>query len=65
MAEVYTPVAGEVVEVNQAVVDDPEVLNEDPHGEGWLVKVRYSSAGDLESLMNAEHYAAYTERGEG
>lgn len=65
VAEVYTPVAGEVVEVNQAVVDDPEVLNEDPHGEGWLVKVRYSSAGDLESLMNAEQYAAYTERGEG
>ena len=65
VAEVYTPVAGEVVEVNQAVVDDPEVLNEDPHGEGWLVKVRYSSAGDLESLMNAEQYAAYTEKGEG
>jgi glycine cleavage system H protein len=65
VAEVYTPVAGEVVEVNQAVVDDPEVLNEDPHGEGWLVKVRYSSAGDLESLMNAEQYAAYAERGEG
>ena len=65
VAEVYTPVAGEVVEVNQAVVDDPEVLNEDPHGEGWLVKVRYSSAGDLESLMGAEQYAAYTEKGEG
>ena len=65
VAEVYTPVAGEVVEVNQAVVDDPEVLNEDPHGEGWLVRVRYSSAGDLESLMNAEQYAAYAERGEG
>ena len=65
VAEVYTPVAGEVVEVNQAVVDDPDVLNEDPHGEGWLIKVRYSSAGDLEGLMNAEQYAAYTERGEG
>ena len=65
VAEVYTPVAGEVVEVNSAVVDDPEVLNEDPHGEGWLVKVRYSSAGDLETLMNAEQYAAYAERGEG
>lgn len=64
VAEVYTPVAGEVVEVNQAVVDDPEVLNEDPHGEGWLVKVRYSSAGDLESLMSADQYAAYTEKGE-
>ena len=65
VAEVYTPVAGEVIEVNQAIVDDPDVLNEDPHGEGWLVKVRYSSAGDLEGLMNAEQYASYTERGEG
>ena len=64
VAEVYTPVAGEVVEVNGAVVDDPEVLNEDVHGEGWLVKIRYSSAGDLEGLMNADQYAAYTEKGE-
>ena len=47
MAEVYTPVAGEIVEINEAVVDDPELLNEDPHSEGWLVKVRFSSAADL------------------
>ena len=47
VAEVFTPVAGEVVEVNEAVVDDPELLNEDPHGEGWLIKIRFSSADDL------------------
>ena len=64
VAEVYTPVAGEVVEVNDGVTEDPELLNEDPHGEGWLVKVRYSSAGDLERLMNAEAYLAYTQSGE-
>jgi glycine cleavage system H protein len=64
VAEVYTPVAGEVAEVNDGVTEDPELLNEDPHGEGWLVKVRYSSAGDLETLMNAEAYLAYTQSGE-
>lgn len=59
VAEVYTPVAGEVVETNDAVVDDPEVINDDPHGEGWLVKIRFSSSADLESLMKADAYEAY------
>ena len=63
VAELYTPVAGEVVEVNERVTDDPEVLNEDPHGDGWLLKVRFSSAGDLKSLMNAEQYEAYVSEG--
>ena len=47
VAEIFTPVAGEIVEVNEAVVDDPELLNDDPHGEGWLVKIRFSSEADL------------------
>jgi glycine cleavage system H protein len=64
VAEVYTPVAAEVIEVNDAVVDDPELLNEDPHGEGWLVKIRFSSAADLKSLMNAEEYEEYVKSGE-
>ena len=64
VSEVYTPVAGEVVEVNDALADDPELLNEDPHGEGWLVKVRFSSASDLKELMNAEQYEAYVKSGE-
>jgi glycine cleavage system H protein len=64
VAEVYTPVAGEVVEVNDAVVDDPELLNEDPHSEGWLLKIRFSSAADLKSLMNAEAYEEYVKSGE-
>lgn len=63
VAELYTPVAGEVVEVNERVTDDPEVLNEDPHGDGWLLKVRFSSAGDLKSLMNAEQYEEYVSEG--
>ena len=64
VAEVYTPVAGEVIEVNDAVVDDPELLNEDPQGEGWLVKLRFSSAADLKSLMNAEAYEEFVQSGE-
>ena len=64
VAEVYTPVAGEVVEINDAVVDDPELINEDPHQEGWLIKVRFSSAADLKQLMNAEKYEEYAKSGE-
>ena len=64
VAEVYTPLAGEVVELNEAVVADPELLNEDPHGEGWLVKIRYSSAADLKQLMNAEQYEEFVQSGE-
>ena len=64
VAEVYTPLAGEVVEINDAVVDDPELINEDPHHEGWLIKVRFSSAADLKQLMNAEQYEEYVKSGE-
>ena len=64
VAEVYTPVAGEVLEINDAVIEDPELLNEDPHGEGWLVRVRFSSASDLKELMDAEKYEEYVKSGE-
>jgi glycine cleavage system H protein len=63
VAEVYTPVAGEVVEINDGVVDDPELLNDDPHNEGWLIKLRHSSTDDLEDLMNAEQYEEFVESG--
>ena len=64
VAEFYSPVAGEVVEVNEAVVDDPELLNDDPQGDGWLIKVRFSSADDLKSMMKAEEYEEYVKSGE-
>jgi len=64
VAEVYTPVAGEIVEINDSVVDDPELLNEDPHTEGWLVKVRFSSAADLKALMSAAQYEEYVKSGD-
>lgn len=59
VAEVFTPVAGEIIEINESLADDPELLNEDPHVDGWLVKIRFSSAADLKSLMNAEQYTEY------
>lgn len=64
VAEVYTPVAGEIIEINDAVVDDPELINEDPHAEGWLVKIRFSSAADLKELMNAEKYEEFAKSGD-
>ena len=64
VAEVYTPVAGEIVEINDAVVDDPELLNEDPHADGWLVKLRFSSAADLKALMNASAYEEFVKSGD-
>jgi glycine cleavage system H protein len=64
VAEVYTPVAGEIIEINDAVVDDPELLNEDPHVEGWLLKIRFSSADDLKTMMKAEEYEEFVQSGE-
>ncbi len=64
VAEVYTPVAGEIIEINDAVVDDPELLNEDPHSEGWLLKIRFSSADDLKQLMKAQQYEEFVKSGE-
>jgi glycine cleavage system H protein len=64
VAEVFTPVTGEIVEVNAALADSPELINQDPHGEGWLVKVRFSSQGDLDGLMDSAAYEKFLEDGE-
>lgn len=59
VSELYMPVAGEVVEVNGALDADPAVVNRDPYGEGWMVKVRTSAAGALDSLLDAAGYRAH------
>lgn len=51
------------MEVNEDLVDDPDVLNDDPHRDGWLVKVRHSSTSDLDDLMDAEAYQEFVENG--
>ncbi len=60
VSDLYTPVSGEVSEVNGAVSDRPELVNKDPFGEGWLVKVRLSSKAELQALMSPDDYDAFT-----
>ena len=55
-SELYCGVDGEVVEVNQAVIDNPALINEDPYGKGWIIKVRPSDAGQIEGLLEAGEY---------
>jgi glycine cleavage system H protein len=56
-ADVYAPVSGEVVEVNERLYDEPELLNKDPYGEGWMFKVKISDEKELEKLLTPEQYA--------
>ena len=58
-SELYTPVAGEIVEVNGSLVDDPETINSDPYGAGWMVRIRMSDPSGLDVLMDAAAYASY------
>ncbi|MBA2637458.1 MAG: glycine cleavage system protein GcvH [Solirubrobacterales bacterium] len=56
VSDIYAPLSGEIVEVNAGLSDSPEQINDDPYGEGWLVKVRLSDRGETEQLMDAEAY---------
>jgi glycine cleavage system H protein len=56
VSDVIAPVSGEVIEVNERVVDEPELVNEDPYGEGWLARVRVSDSSEMESLLDAAGY---------
>jgi glycine cleavage system H protein len=56
VSDLIAPLSGEVIEVNAKVVDAPETVNEDPYGEGWLVKIRMSDTTELDSLMDVEAY---------
>lgn len=59
VSDIFAPASGEVTAVNEAVNARPEVVNEDPYGEGWLIRVRLSDPGELESLMDEPAYRAY------
>jgi glycine cleavage system H protein len=56
VSDVIAPLSGEIVEVNQTVIDAPEIVNEDPYADGWLVRVRLNDASEAEELMDAEAY---------
>ncbi|MDX6517993.1 MAG: glycine cleavage system protein [Gaiellaceae bacterium] len=59
VSEVIAPLSGEVLEVNARVVDAPETVNEDPYGDGWLVRIRMSDPSEVESLLDAEAYKSF------
>ena len=59
VSEVFSPVAGEVLEVNQEIIDSPQLVNDDPYGDGWLIRVELTDADDLKDLMDADEYAEY------
>ncbi len=56
VSDVISPLSGEITEVNEAAKENPDVINSDPYGDGWLVKVKLSDTGEVDSLMDAEAY---------
>lgn len=61
VSELYLPVDGEVTEINEKLEDSPEVINEDPYGDGWLVRIRISDSAQLDDLMKADAYQQFVE----
>jgi glycine cleavage system H protein len=61
VSDLITPLSGEVLEVNAKVVDEPETVNDDPYGEGWLVRIRLSDPSEVDSLLDAGAYRALLE----
>ena len=59
VSDVIAPLSGEIVEVNQALVDAPETVNADPYGEGWIVRVKLSEPGEADALLDAQAYQQY------
>ena len=60
VSDLYAPISGEVVEVNDALRESPELLNADPFGEGWVARVELAGRGELQALLDADAYAAET-----
>ena len=64
VSDIYAPVSGDVAEVNDDLPDSPELVNEDPYGDGWMVKITIGDESDLEDLMTADEYREYIEESE-
>ena len=54
----FLPVAGEIIEFNESLEEEPEKVNDDPYGDGWMIKIKVADISDLESLLNADAYKA-------
>ncbi len=59
VSDIYAPLSGDIVEVNEDLIDAPETVNQDPHGGGWLIKIKISDKTELDTLMTAEDYESY------
>jgi glycine cleavage system H protein len=59
VSDIVAPLSGEVLEVNQKAIDEPEIVNDDPYGEGWLIRIHMSDPGEVGSLMDADAYRAH------
>ena len=63
VSDLYCPVSGEVVEVNSVLEQKPEIVNQDPYGQGWMIVVKVRSRKELDALMSAQQYTAFLEKG--
>ena len=60
VSEIFTPVSGKITEVNESLNDEPEQVNNDSYGEGWMIKIKMSNPGEVDSLLNAAEYEDFT-----
>ena len=60
VSEVFTPVAGAVTQINESLADEPEIVNSDPYGKGWMIRVKMSHPGEVDSLLTAAEYEDFT-----
>jgi len=60
VSDLFSPVSGEVIEVNERLLDHPEIANQDPFGEGWLIRISMTDASELDGLMSADEYESFT-----
>tara|TARA_B100001173_G_C15935629_1_gene524790 strand:- start:141 stop:518 length:378 start_codon:yes stop_codon:yes gene_type:complete len=58
VSDLFMPIAGEVLDFNEAIEDTPEIVNEDPYGEGWMIKVKVSNLSDVQELLSADDYTS-------
>ncbi len=63
VSDVFAPITGKVVAVNQALVDSPELVNQDPYGQGWIVEIEIANDGEVQALLDAQAYGALQEGG--
>jgi glycine cleavage system H protein len=64
VSELFTPLSGEIVEINKAAISEPGIVNDDPFGDGWLIKMKLSTDEEVGKLMSAEDYANYVQQEE-